>query len=184
MTTAAGVVDEIERLYLERGSEAYGERVTMFEHSLLTAATAEAAGAADTLVAACLLHDVGHLLVEPDDEYGKHTHDEVGADWLAERFSKAVSEPTRHHVAAKRYLCAVEPGYYDELSPASQYTLSKQGGPMSEGEVRNFERLAYFADAVQLRRWEDGFAKQEAADVPDFARYRPLLERLALRSEP
>ena len=97
-----GVVDEIEALFKSRGSESYGEKVTMFEHSLLTALTAERAGADEVLIAACLLHDIGHLLVEPDDDWGKHTHDSIGADWLSQRFALAVSEPTRHHVAAKR----------------------------------------------------------------------------------
>lgn len=179
MTSAADVVADIEALYVSRGGEMYGEAVTMFEHSLLTAATAEAAGAPDELVAACLLHDIGHLLVEPDDEYGKHSHDEVGADWLAARFPPAVSEPTRHHVAAKRYLCAIEPVYYEVLSAASQYTLTMQGGAMSADEITDFESQPYFAHAVQLRRWEDGFAKAAGVEVPKFGRYRALLERLA-----
>lgn len=174
------VVDEIEALYESRGGASYGERVTMFEHSLLTALAAEQAGAGEMLVAACLLHDVGHLLVEPDDEWGKHTHDSIGADWLAQRFALAVSEPIRHHVAAKRYLCVIDPGYHDQLSPASQYTLTKQGGPMTPEEVSAFEQLEYRDEAVQLRRWEDAFGKLAAATIPSFSRYRPLLEKLVM----
>ena len=174
----SAVVDEIEALFNSRGSESYGERVTMFEHSLLTALTAEQAGANETLIAACLLHDVGHLLVEPDDAWGKHTHDSIGADWLAERFAPAVSEPTRHHVAAKRYLCAIDPGYHDKLSTASQYTLTKQGGPMGSEEIVAFEELDYHEEAVQLRRWEDSFGKLSDVAAPQFSRYRVLLESL------
>ena len=177
---ATAVVDEIEVLFKSRGSESYGERVTMFEHLLLTALTAEQAGADEALIAACLLHDIGHLLVEPDDEWGKHTHDSIGADWLAERFALAVSEPTRHHVAAKRYLCAVDTGYHEQLSPASQYTLTKQGGPMSPEEIVAFEKLDYHGEAIQLRRWEDAFEKLSDVAIPRFSRYRPLLERLVV----
>ena len=178
---ATPVVEEIEQLYERHGGELYGERVTMFEHSLLTAQTAEQAGADDALVAACLLHDIGHLLAEPDDEYGKHTHDSIGADWLAQRFPAAVSEPARHHIAAKRYLCAIDPFYHDRLSAPSQYTLTKQGGPMTPPEVEAFEQLEYHQEAVQLRRWEDAFGKLDGVAVPSFSHYRSLLEKLVTR---
>lgn len=175
------VVDEIEMLYRTEGSEPYGERITMREHMLLTARAAELAGADYALIAACLLHDVGHLLVEPDDEYGKHSHDYIGAEWVADRFPPIVSEPVRHHVAAKRYLCAVDPGYHDQLSAASRHTLSKQGGPMTSDEVEAFQRVEYFEEAVQLRRWEDVLGKLDEATVPTFDRYRPALEKLVIQ---
>jgi hypothetical protein len=44
------------------GHEHYDEEVGQLAHALQTAAHAEAAGAGDALVAAALLHDVGHLL--------------------------------------------------------------------------------------------------------------------------
>ena len=43
------------------------------------------------------------------------------------------------HVAAKRYLCAVEPAYLEALSPASVLSLELQGGPFDEREVAAFE---------------------------------------------
>ena len=178
--TGADVVAEIETLYATGGDEPYGEAVSMREHMLLTAQTAATEGAPDSLIAACLLHDIGHLLVEPDDEFGKHTHDSIGAEWVAARFPRAVSEPVRLHFEAKRYLCAVEPSYHEQLSPASQYTLTKQGGPMSAQEVSRFESLEFHADALRLRRWEDQFGKDEASAVPSFEKFRPLLERLVL----
>ena len=173
------LVDEIEMLFEKKGREAYGEQVTMSDHSLLTAQTAEREGASDTLIAACLMHDIGHLLVAPDDAYGKHSHDEIGGRWLAERFPPGVSEPVRLHIDAKRYLCGVDPDYYERLSSASQYTLGKQGGPMPPEEQAAFTATAFHEDAVQLRQWEDGFAKRHHANVPPFDRYRPLLERVA-----
>ena len=75
------------------------------------------------------------------------------------------------HVDAKRYLCAVEPGYFEILSPASVRSLELQGGPMSEGEVGEFEALPYFAAAVALRRWDEG-AKVADAATPDLEYYR------------
>src|SRR5207253_2813733 len=69
--------------------------------------------------------------------------------------------PARLHVLAKRYLCAVEPGYYDGLSDASKLSLSLQGGPSSSEEVEQFESNPYYLDAVRLRRWDD------EAKIPD-----------------
>jgi gamma-butyrobetaine dioxygenase len=78
-------------------------------------------------------------------------------------------------VAAKRYLCAAEPGYLALLSSASVYTLSLQGGPMTDAEAAAFAAAPYAADAVAVRRWDDA-AKDPAADVPGFDEYRALLE--------
>ncbi len=61
---------------------------------------AENSGASETFIAACLLHDVGHCLDEPDDAYGIHSHAELGGNWVADRYSLAISEPVRLHVEA------------------------------------------------------------------------------------
>ena len=56
-------IADIERLFALKGGRQYmGEPVTQLEHALQTAALATAAGASDTLIAASLLHDLGHLL--------------------------------------------------------------------------------------------------------------------------
>ncbi len=70
--------DELSAFMDDRGRLNYGENVTIAEHSLLTAAAAEQQGHHDTLVAACLMHDVGHWLDEPDDGYGIHDHGDLG----------------------------------------------------------------------------------------------------------
>src|SRR2546430_8796056 len=50
-------------LFARKGGRAYeGEGVTQLEHALQTAAQAEAAGSPPALIAAALLHDLGHLL--------------------------------------------------------------------------------------------------------------------------
>jgi gamma-butyrobetaine dioxygenase len=106
----------------------------MAAHMLLTAALAEAEDAPGTLVAAALLHDVGHFTgtVTGEDlmRGTDNRHGDQGAAWLARWFRPEVTEPVRLHVAAKRYLCATEPAYLELLSPASVYTLGVQGGPM------------------------------------------------------
>src|SRR5207244_3930960 len=109
-------LDELAALFEGAGAEQYlGEEVTQAQHMLGAAALAEAAGAPPHLIAAALLHDIGHfhgtvtgqnLMTGTDN---RHSH--TGAAYLARWFGPEVTEPVRLHVAAKRYLCAVEPEY-------------------------------------------------------------------------
>ncbi|MEE2697161.1 MAG: metal-dependent phosphohydrolase [Actinomycetota bacterium] len=170
--------DELAALMADRGRLNYGENVTIAEHSLLTAAAAEQQGHHDTLVAACLMHDMGHWLDEPDDGYGIHDHGGLGGDWVAARFDAAVSEPVRLHIEAKRFLCVRESDYHDRLSPASKYTLTKQGGPMTADEAEVFEARPHAADAVLLRRLEDDHGKLTDIEVPSLSHFRSLLDGL------
>jgi len=173
----SGVVEEIEALFARHGGESYGEGVTMLQHALQTAALAAAEGAADSLVVAALLHDIGHFLQPTDDSYGYHKHDRSGGEWLAQRFGPAVSEPVRLHVAAKRYLCATEAGYFGKLSAASVHSLGKQGGPMSATEAAAFAASRHAEAAVRLRRWDDG-GKLDGVVVPELPHYRERIARL------
>jgi gamma-butyrobetaine dioxygenase len=154
-----------------------GEPVPIGEHMLQAGALAEAADAANALVAAALLHDIGHLLGEDEDE---DRHGEAGANWLSQWFGAAVTEPVRLHVPAKRYLCAADAEYFGLLSAESVRTLSLQGGPMTAAEVAAFEALPFFRDAVSVRRWDDQ-AKDPVITPPRFAHFAPLLKTL-LRS--
>jgi gamma-butyrobetaine dioxygenase len=191
MSMIMSPVDAIAELFASAGAADYlGEPVTVAEHLLQAGALAQAAGAPTALVAAALLHDVGHLR-GADAEAGQvelsgrelmagtdNNHGERGARWLSGlRFSSEVTEPIRLHVAAKRYLCATEPDYFGRLSEASVYTLSVQGGPMTEAEARAFEREPHAAGAMAVRRWDDE-AKDASAGVPGFEHYRLLLAAL------
>ena len=193
-------VEVIGELFAGPGARDYlGEPVTIGEHMLQAGALAEAAGADSPLVAAALLHDIGHLLSEKANEPSgglgpppqaarpagssppENTdtrHGEAGARWLSQWFGEAVTEPVRLHVAAKRYLCADEEGYLGLLSAESVRTLSLQGGPMTAAEAATFEALPHARDAVAVRRWDDQ-AKDPAATAPGFAHFAPLLEALA-----
>src|ERR1700730_17622118 len=121
-------VDRIFELFERRGDEAYfGEPVSQSEHALQAASQAEKEGAPDSLVVAALLHDIGHLvhgLSEGIADRGVDGRPEaVGGAWLSRHFGPEVAAPCRLHVAAKRYLCAVEPEYGRQLSPASVQSL-------------------------------------------------------------
>jgi phosphonate degradation associated HDIG domain protein len=174
------VLDEIFRVFRERGEGAYlGEPVSLAEHSLQTALAAERDGAHDTLVAAALLHDYGHLIHDlPEDaaERGLDTrHEDIGHAFLGKHFVAEVVEPIQLHVAAKRYLCAVDPAYVAALSPASRVSLELQGGPCGPDEVAEFEASPFAADAVRLRRYDD-VGKEPGRETPGFEHYRPALE--------
>jgi phosphonate degradation associated HDIG domain protein len=179
------VIDRIFTLFREKGNGGYfGEAVTQTEHALQAAHLAEQSGAPAELVAAALLHDVGHLLHGlPEDlaERGMDgRHEEGGAAWLQPHFGPPVVDPIRLHVAAKRYLCAVEPDYHAGLSEASRRSLYLQGGPMSPEEVGDFEQEPWFRSAVAVRRWDDE-AKVPGLVVPGLDHYRPCLEALVGR---
>lgn len=176
------VVGEIVELMMARGVEGYfGEPVSQLEHALQAAWFAAEAKSAPTLIAAALLHDVGHLLHGlgeniAADGIDAH-HEELGYRWLLSRFGLAVAEPVRLHVAAKRYMCHREPEYFAGLSPPSIQSLALQGGPFSEEEFREFERMACYRDACQLRRWDDA-AKVPRLQVPGLNHYLDLLARI------
>jgi phosphonate degradation associated HDIG domain protein len=176
------IVPFLAEIFERRGAETYlGEPVTMAEHMLQGAWLAEKEGASEELVAAALLHDIGHYTSEfgtysPDDVEDKH-HDEAGAEVLAPFFPPVVTECVRLHVAAKRYLCATDPTYFSKLSPASVHTLSLQGGPMAGGEVAEFCTNPFHKEAVRVRIWDEG-GKIPGMQTRAFQDYEQLLQRV------
>ena len=174
------IVDGIMMLFAQRGAAAYhGEQVSQAEHALQAAALAVSEGAPDHLIVAALLHDIGHLLEGQDEDLATRgrdgQHEKLGSAWLTRHFSTEVTEPIRLHVAAKRYLCAVDPTYLARLSPASRLSLSLQGGLMKPEECAEFESNPHHQNAVRLRRWDDT-AKTRGLIVPILEEYRERLE--------
>ena len=176
-------LDELPALFEgDRATAMYDEVVTERDHALPAAQLAEAAGAPDLTVAAALLHDVGRLLIEADPAFvaADRGHDKVGERHLRQWFGPGVTAPVGLHVAAKRYLCAVEADYQERLSAVSVRSLAVQGGPMDEAESAAFRAGEGWEAAVQLRRWDDA-AKLQDHPTKTVAEYRTLLERLVRR---
>lgn len=172
---------EIATMLEHRADAQYGlAAVTQKQHALQAAALAERDGLPDTMVAAALLHDVGHLVHEFGEDFTDQgiddRHEELGHAWLARNFGPAVTEPVRLHVAAKRFLCATEPDYFAKLSPDSVATLALQGGPMSDEEVAAFRANPHFEDAVRLRRYDEQ-AKVANLPTPPVAHFLPAVAR-------
>jgi [1-hydroxy-2-(trimethylamino)ethyl]phosphonate dioxygenase len=177
------VVDGLLELLARKGTRQYGEeRVSQCEHALQSAFLAECEGAPEALVAAALLHDIGHLLYGADEGPAPRgiddRHEELGAEHLLEAFGPAVAEPVRLHVAAKRYLCATDPGYFGLLSEASVRSLELQGGPLTPAEAAAFRAIPYADEAIRVRRWDET-AKVPGYETPPIEHYRTLLAVLA-----
>ena len=176
------IVAFLEDIFDRRGGEEYlGEPVTMAEHMLQSAHFAEAAGEPPIVIAAALLHDVGHFTSEfgmfsMDDTEDRY-HEEAGADVLAQFFPPLVVNCVRYHVAAKRYLCATDESYFSKLSDASVHSLNLQGGPMNEDEVSEFEKLEDLPAVIRVRHYDEAGKEAGMATKP-FSAYRDLLQNI------
>ena len=201
-------IPEIVQLLNSRATTWYGqESVSQLEHALQCADLAEKADETPETVVAALLHDLGHMLSPhrssevsavalSSDALSKdevladalHTdtrptkddlHQFVALPFLRSLFPDAVLEPIKLHVDAKRYLCAVDAGYWADLSPASKHSLELQGGTFDEKQVKAFEALPYYAEAVRLRRYDD-LAKVPGHNTPDLAHFEKKMLQVSV----
>ena len=135
-----------------------GERVTHLAHAWQCGRLAEKSAASLELQLASWLHDIGHLWAQQNAamaDTAVQGHAALGSRLLEPLFGLAVSEPVRLHVLAKRYLVTTRASYARKLSPQSLQSLTHQGGHLSDEECADFERQAFFAEAIQLRVWDD-----------------------------
>lgn len=181
------LIEQIDALFARHGRMAYegrrAEPVTALAHALQCARLAEQAQAPASLVAAALLHDIGHFVpAAPGADLVDDVHELRALGFLAGGFGREVLEPIRLHVAAKRCLVATDPLYAATLSPASLHTLALQGGPMSPDEVWMFRRLPGSDEALQLRRWDDQ-AKRPGQHTPPLDHYLGLLDEVRRRPD-
>lgn len=177
-------LDDIRMLFDRHGDIAYsGEPVTQREHALQSAQLAEQAGANDALIAAALLHDLGHLLNRRGETPTAHGIDDLHQycvlPFLRPLFPDAVLEPIRLHVDAKRCLCAIDATYYARLSADSVRSLHLQGGVFSDAEAEAFLKRPYAPDAIRVRRWDD-LAKMAGKPTPGLDHYMRAVARAAI----
>lgn len=160
MNDASDVLEETVALLNSLHGVCDGEAVDELAHALQSAGHAIADGADDELVLACTLHDLARspLMGVAADA----PHDTVARDWLTPRFGERVGWLAGAHVAAKRYLVAVDPGYGANLSAESVATLRHQGGAAVDDE---WVSHPWWPDAVRLRRYDDR-AKVPGAQTP------------------
>lgn len=173
----------LRRLLEARGGERYdGEDVTHLEHALQAATLARRAGACDVLVAAALLHDIGHLAHgragTPSVDGIDDAHESLGALLLGRWFPPQAVQAVRLHVLAKRHLAAT-PGYERLLSADSRRSLALQGGPLDDARQAEFLARPFARDAIRLRRWDEA-AKTPRLPTPTLDELWPTVERAAL----
>ena len=179
---ATNIVDFIGSIFEKRGDEEYlGEPVTMGQHMLQGATMAEKSRESDEIIIGTLLHDIGHFTSEfgtfsmedTEDRY----HEDAGAAVLDQFFPKIITDCCRHHVAAKRYLCATDPEYFQKLSTASIHSLNLQGGPMSEAELKDFEKNPNLKKILKVRLYDDA-GKIPDMITPSFWHFAPLVQKM------
>ncbi|MCI0549148.1 MAG: HD domain-containing protein [Candidatus Rokubacteria bacterium] len=189
MSAPASMCDRLLAAMRQSAARQYGgERVSELAHALQCADLARAAGADEELALACLLHDVGRYAVDQrtvsdtleavadPPPRSRRGHHEVGADLIAPHVSERVAWLVRMHADAKRYLCATEPGYYEQLSAGSKHTLRLQGGVMGPDEVAARGGHPWLEAALALRRWDDQ-AKVVGKPTRPLEAWEPLLRR-------
>lgn len=174
---ADDILADIARRMDLSGRHKYGlSDINQIQHGLQAAWLAEQAGDPPSLIAAALVHDIGHMVHDLGENPAAagidDRHEEVGHAFLADRFGPAVCEPVRLHVAAKRYLCGKEADYFAKLSQDSVRSLSLQGGPMGPEEIASFEGLPFWREAVKLRRYDEQ-AKVKGLETPPLAHFLP-----------
>jgi len=178
-------LDTLFDVLIEKGSERYGsEAINQLQHALQCATLAERSGASSALITAALFLDIGHLI--RDDEGAAERgidlrHEDSGSETLGSLFGEDVCEPVRLHVDAKRYLCAVNPKYYDTLSQGSITSLKVQGGIMSTEEAETFAASPHGKHAAALRVWDDR-AKDPSAETPDLSYFRQHAENALIQT--
>ena len=173
LVTPPLTVDELITI-LSRGADVYDEPgLDLLAHSLQTAEILSLRFPDDPeLICAGLVHDIADAL-----DPGAHTdHERIGSALVAGLLGSRVASLVGGHVAAKRYLSTVEPGY--EVSTRSGETLGLQGGRMSPDEIAQFEDLPEFRDLIELRRADDA-GKDPSRQVRQLEHWRPLLEMVA-----
>ena len=176
------MADEIIEIFRVKGGEDYaGEEITQLEHACQAAQLAEQQGFDDEVILAALLHDLGHLLSEDEEDdmdgFGVKDHEAVGANFLKEKgFSEKVTTLVNSHVAAKRYLCFANKRYFENLSEASKMTLAFQGGPMTEAEAKAFEQNPLKNLIIRMRTWDEE-AKLTDVPVPSLQVYKDMIVR-------
>lgn len=162
-------------------AEYLGEPVTMAQHMLQGATLAAEQRLPEDIIVATLLHDIGHFTSEfgtfSMEDTEDRFHEEAGAQVLAAFFPSVVTDCVRYHVAAKRYLCATDPAYFERLSEASIHSLNLQGGPMSAEDIAGFEQNPNLAKIIQVRLLDDA-GKHPTMQTPDYWHFAPMVQRI------
>ena len=182
MSADDGVRVLAEKFASEGAAEYLGEPVTQAAHMLQAAMLAERDHAGNALIAAALLHDVGHFagtmtgheLMEGTD----NRHSEAGA-----RVAGPVVRPGGHRAgpAARRGEAVPvrdRAGLYGRAVARLGLHAGRAGRADAGPELAEFEAHPYASAAIRVRRWDDA-GQGARGQPPAFGHFEPVLRALA-----
>jgi len=178
MKTIDEIIETIFTYYEKHGKNDYiGEEVTQIEHMVQGAMFAENDGCSKEIVISVFLHDIGHLLVDENNElmsnYGVKNHEKLGRIMLEKLgIPEPIPKLVENHVKAKRYLVFKNENY--NLSDASKKTLDFQGGKMTKEEVCEFEKDDLFEMSLLVRKYDER-SKVKGMKINDLDYYRSYI---------
>jgi predicted HD phosphohydrolase len=152
---AAGTADRILEQLSRLGGGLSGYKISRLEHSIQSAARAEADGADVDWVVAALLHDIG-------DELAPHNHDSFAADIIRPFVREQVSWVVQHH------------GVFQMLYYAHHYGRDPE-------TRRKYQGHPYYQDAVDFcERWDQSSFDPDYRSPP-LAHFEPMVREVFAR---
>jgi predicted HD phosphohydrolase len=152
---AAGTADRILAQLARLGDGLSGYRISRLEHSIQSAARAEAAGADIDWIVAALLHDIG-------DELAPHNHDSIAADIVRPYVREQVSWVVRHH------------GIFQMVYYAHHYGKDPEAR-------RKYADNPYYQDAVDFcERWDQASFDPDYRSPP-LEHFAPMVREVFAR---
>jgi predicted HD phosphohydrolase len=152
---AAGLVDRLLRALEKLDEGLGGYRVTRLEHSLQSAARAEADGADEDLIVAALLHDLG-------DELAPHNHSQLAASILRPYVRAEVTWIVTHH--------GLFQGFY--------YAHHLGGDP---NERERYQDHPWYQSCVDFCERYDQASFDPDYPTPPLSHFEPMLRRVFSR---
>ena len=157
----------------------------MSEHMLQGAVLAEQEGAPEELVAAALLHDIGHYTSEfgtmsLGDERDNY-HEEAGAACAGAVLSAGHHRMRAAACAGQALSLRHGQGLLrPPLGSLEAYADAAGRADERRRKSRRSRRTPIHREAVRVRIWDDE-GKQPGMETPDFRHYVPLLQRVVER---
>jgi predicted HD phosphohydrolase len=152
---AAGTADRLLAQLSKLAGGLSGYRISRLEHSIQSAARAEADGADIDWIVAALLHDIG-------DELAPHNHDSIAADIIRPYVREQVSWVVQHH------------GIFQMVYYAHHYGQDPEAR-------RKYADHPYYQDAVDFcERWDQASFDPDY-ESPPLEHFAPMVREVFAR---
>ena len=174
------IINYILNLYKTKGNTMYDKKISQLTHSFQTLEMAISKGFDEKFQLCCFLHDIGHLLLDENNDNIDFLKEDLKHELIGYRFLKNfleddITKPILLHVQAKRFLCTVNNEYYNSLSDASKESFKIQGGKMTQEQCNTFRNNSHLNLALTLREFEDISKNKKTVICTDFDYIEKLL---------